>query len=213
MKSNYLVPTYFFDFEDPQFQEYLKPFKDSQRSKLDLAVSAYLFVRENWRYDPYVISFNAADLRASSILQKKTAHCIDKSILLVSFFRALNIPARLQLAKVSNHIAVEKLTKRFGTNIMTPHGLVNVFLGDKWIKLSPAFNKGLCEMYDVAPLDFDGKRDSVFQEYNSKGQKFMKYLEDYGHFEDVPVDFIHKNMLEHYPEMKEAIDGNGIMNL
>ena len=36
----------------------------------------------------------------------------------------------------------------------------------------------------------------------------MEYLEDYGHFEDVPIDFIFKNMKEHYPQIVKQYDGS-----
>ncbi|MEH6770816.1 hypothetical protein [Maribacter arcticus] len=29
----------------------------------------------------------------------------------------------------------------------------------------------------------------------------MEYLEDYGHFEDVPLDFMEENTREHYPHI------------
>ena len=54
-------------------------------------------------------------------------------------------------------------------------------------------------MCQVAPLEFDGETDSMFQEFNGEGQKFMEYLEDYGHFEDIPVNFMLNNLQENYP--------------
>ncbi len=124
--------------------------------------------------------------------------------------RALEIPARIRLAKVTNHIAVERLTARFGTNVLTPHGMVEVYLDGKWVKATPAFNKELCVLCKVAPLEFDGKTDAMFQEYNADGQQFMEYLEDYGSFEDVPVDFMMKNLMEHYPGVFDQ--NNGILD-
>ena len=91
---------------------------------------------------------------------------IEKAIVLIACLRALGVPARLRLAKVTNHIAVERLTERLGTNVLTPHGMVDVFLNGKWVKATPAFNKELCEKCDVEPLEFDGTEDSMFQEFN-----------------------------------------------
>ena len=66
------------------------------------------------------------------------------------------------------------------------------------VKASPAFNQELCERYSVQPLAFDGRTDSIFQEYNEEGSQFMEYLEYYGGFEDVPLKFIFEKWKEHY---------------
>ena len=128
-------------------------------------------------------------------------NCVEKSILLIACLRALEIPARLHLGKVKNHIAVERLTEKFGSNELTPHGMVNVYLNNTWLKLSPAFNASLCRKFNVTPLEFDGENDSFLQQYNDKGSLFMEYTADYGHFEDVPLDFMKKNIKEHYPHI------------
>ncbi len=202
---NYLSSTYFFDFENKVIQNLIQPFQSADWSDEEKAIACYLKVRDHWWYNAYQISFTKEKWKASVIAQKKDAHCLDKSIILISCLRALGIPARLQLAKVKNHIAVERLIETFGTNELTPHGMVNLYLGGKWLKVSPAFNAQLCEKCGVAPLNFDGKNDSVFQEYNNAGKEFMEYLEDYGHFEDVPLAFIINNLKEHYPKLSHYL--------
>jgi transglutaminase-like putative cysteine protease len=126
---------------------------------------------------------------------------VEKSILLIACLRGLGIPARLHLGKVKNHIAVERLIEKFGSNELTPHGMVNIYINGRWLKASPAFNKTLCEKFNVEPLDFDGENSSFLQQYNSEGSLFMEYLEDYGPFEDVPLEFIKQNVREHYPHI------------
>jgi len=204
---DYLNPTYFFDYKSNEIQGLIKEFKTDTLTLKEKAIGWYYKVRDQWRYDPYNIHLIQEEYRASKVAMKPYGHCVDKSILLVAGLRALQIPARIHLAKVKNHIAVERLTEKFGTNELTPHGMVNVFLDQKWIKVSPAFNKELCEKCNVAPLEFDGENDSMFQEFDSKGNVFMEYLEDYGHFEDVPFEFMIKNMEENYPEIIKASKG------
>ncbi len=195
---NYLKSTYFYNTTAPEIQELIAEFQKEELSEQEKAIGIYLKVRDGWRYNPYQIFGQKEKFKASEIARRKEGHCLDKAILLITGLRALNIPARIHLAKVKNHIAVERLIEKLGTNELTPHGMVDVFLGGKWLKISPAFNIELCEKCNVAPLDFDGAHDSVFQEYNQEGKEFMEYLEDYGHFEDFPIDFVFKNMKEHY---------------
>jgi transglutaminase-like putative cysteine protease len=198
---DYLTSTYYFDYESDEIQQLIAEFKTDSLSEKEKTIRLYLKVRDSWRYDPYNLSFSKENFKASSISKKTKGHCVDKSIVLIACLRALGIPARIHLAKVKNHIGVESLTEKFGTNELTNHGMVNVYIEGKWLKLSPAFNASICKMFHVAPLDFDGENDSIFQEFNKEGNLFMEYIEDYGHFEDVPVEFMFKNAREHYPHI------------
>ena len=197
---SYLKPTYYFDFDNDLIQNLISEVKKDD-SKNNQAVRIYTKIRDEWLYDPYHISFSKQKYRASHIAQKTTGNCVEKSILLIACLRALNIPARLHLGKVKNHIAVERLEEKFGTNELTPHGMVNVFLNNEWLKMSPAFNATLCEKFNVEPLEFDGDTNSYLQQYNTQGDLFMEYLEDYGHFNDVPLKFMIENLKTHYPHI------------
>lgn len=207
---NYTKATYFIDYEHPTMQQLVEPYKGlSEREKIK---QYYIKVRDGWRYNPFDISIEKTHYRSSNIAQKKAGHCIDKAILYVSGLRALGVPARIHLAKVSNHIATERLEATLGTNELAPHGLVGVYHEGQWVKCSPAFNKELCDMYHVDALDFDGTQDSVMQEYNRDQEKFMSYLEDYGHFEDLPYDQIIHIFKSNYPEVYQRWIKGGILN-
>jgi transglutaminase-like putative cysteine protease len=199
--KEYLEATYYFDFENEAIQKLIAEFKNDKLSDKEKAIGLYTKVRDDWKYDPYTISLSKEKYKSSHIAKKQSGNCVEKSILFISCLRALGLPARLHLAKVKNHIAVERLIEKFGSNELTPHGMVNIYLGDKWLKASPAFNKSLCEKLNVEPLAFDGENDSFLQQYNSEGTRFMEYIADYGHFEDVPLDFMISNLKEHYPHI------------
>ncbi|NQZ76096.1 MAG: transglutaminase family protein [Ekhidna sp.] len=211
--EKYLASSFFYDFESKIIQDLIEEFKDSKLTENEKAIGLYYKVRDGWRYNAFDIEFRKEALQSSTIAQKKHGHCIDKSIIYISGLRALGIPARLHLAKVKNHIAVERLTEKLGTNELTPHGMVDVFLNGKWVKATPAFNKELCKLVGVEPLEFDGSNDSIFQEYNSEGSDFMEYLEDYGSFEDVPLEFIEQNMKDNYPKLAELLDQKGSLRV
>lgn len=199
--------TPFFNYSTPTIQQFVEKAIEGKTTDVEKATHLYYLVRDKWVYNPYSLSFRSERWKASEIMQKSSGHCIDKAVLLITFARACGIPAKLHLAKVTNHIAVEKLTEKFGTNILTPHGYVELFLNEKWVKATPTFNKELCQILNVAPLDFDGIEDSYFQEYNKKGAKFMEYLEDYGTFSELPLEFMITNMKENYPDFENKYQG------
>ena len=55
------------------------------------------------------------------------------------------------------------------------------------MKATPAFNVELCKKHRVAPLEFDGHEDSIFQPFSLEKKQFMEYVCDHGHFADIPV--------------------------
>ncbi len=206
--DKYLAESFIFDYKSEEIQELIKEFNTYELSDKEKAIALYNKIRDGWYYKPDHISFNPDFLKSSNIYKKPYGHCIDKSVLLVSGLRGLGIPARLHLAKVKNHIAVESLTEWLGTNELTPHGMVDIYLDGKWLKASPAFNKELCIKCKVDPLDFDGENDSLFQEYDKEDNQFMEYIEDYGSFDDIPVEFMMENMRAHYPKLMESMEAN-----
>jgi transglutaminase-like putative cysteine protease len=207
----YLKETYFFDYSDPGIQSLVAEFKHLPPQKQISGL--FLKTRDQWRYNPYVIHTEKQDFRASFVAKNDQGHCIDKSVLLITGLRALGIPARLRLAKVVNHIAVERLTEKLGTHFIAPHGISELYTGGKWVKASNAFNKSLCEKFNVDPLEFDGTEDAVMQSFNRDKRQFMEYVEDYGSFEDVPVAFIVKTFQESYPMLYQQHRGKKKINL
>ena len=208
----YLDETEYIDHNHPLIRELSAPFRSLTGTEEKIR-AVYLKVRDGWRYNPYQISFQKNDFRASDIASRTEGHCIDKAILMVALLRALQIPARIHLAKVTNHLAVERLIERLGSHELAPHGMVGVFNGEAWVKASPTFNKALCEKFGVEPLEFSGREDALLQAFNTQGDQFMEYLEDYGYFEDVPFDFILKTFREQYPEMYKRYGTSGRIEL
>ncbi|MGV6831624.1 MAG: transglutaminase-like domain-containing protein [bacterium] len=211
MNSSYLKETFYFDYKSPEIQNFISDFSHLS-SKKEQIEQLYIKVRDGWRYNAYNIGLTDAHYKASTIYHKKEAHCIDKAILYITGLRGLGIPSRLRLAKVANHIAAERLEAKLGTNELAPHGLVDVYLNNEWKKCSPAFNVELCDMYNVEVLDFDGTEDAIMQEFNKNDAKFMSYIEDYGHFEDVPLERIKSIFKDNYPDFYKAHQNSNEVN-
>tara|TARA_R110000868_G_scaffold4211_1_gene26375 strand:+ start:22328 stop:22984 length:657 start_codon:yes stop_codon:yes gene_type:complete len=202
MNDSNLEAHYNFDHNAAIIKEHLEKIDVTGLSKKEIAIKLYNHVRDYWPYYPYRFSLKKTDWKASEIIKHKNGHCLDKVVLLITFLRAHNIPAKLGLAKVKNHIAVEDVIEKFGSDVLVPHGYIAIFLNNKWVKATPAFNIGLCEMLKVSVLEFDGENDSLFQEFDKSGtNSFMEYLEDYGTFDEVPLEYMLELIRQHYPNI------------
>ncbi len=199
--SEYLKPTQFLDFEHPAFEEYIKDIPQNGSPK-ETAIALYNKVRDGFLYDPYHLDLRTNALKASSVLSKKRAWCVEKSTLLAAAARKCGIPSRLGYAIVTNHIGVEKLVNYLQREEIVFHGYAELFLNGKWVKCTPAFDQRICRISNVDPLDWDGETDSMFQPF-TKDQRFMEYLHFYGEFPDVPIALMNSEMKKYYPHLFE----------
>jgi hypothetical protein len=199
--SEYLRPTEFLDSDHPAVREYAQRHTSGLTNDVDRAIALYYTVRDGFQYDPYVLDLRRAAMRASTVLTKSRAYCVEKAVLLAASARSLGIPSRLSFYIVRNHIATERLAKALEKDYLVFHGAAEMLLEGKWVKATPAFNKRLCDFLGVEPIEFDGKSDAIFQEYDRAGNVFMEYLHDYGAFDDVPYELFLDELDKHYPHL------------
>lgn len=199
--SEYLRPTKFLDFDHPAFEGYGEDIP-GDLSPAETAVKLYFKVRDGFLYDPYHLDLRENALKASTVIGKKRAWCVEKATLLAALARKSEIPSRLGYAIVANHIGVEKLVKYLRREEIVFHGYAELFLDGKWVKCTPAFDQRICRMSGVEPLDWNGNEDSMFQAF-SGDQRFMEYLHFYGEFADVPIELMNSEMEKHYPHLFE----------
>jgi len=183
-----LGPTEFLDCDHPDVVAYAREVCRGAGADQpdDKAVALFLAVRDGWRYDPYSSTHDPDDYRASNVLQRSAAYCIPKAVLLTTLCRAEGIPARLGFADVRNHLQSEKLRERMGTDVFAYHGYSELYLDGRWLKVSSAFNKELCERFGTKVLDFDGHHDALLHAFDDQGNRHMEYVNERGSFTDLP---------------------------
>jgi transglutaminase-like putative cysteine protease len=191
------------DYHHPSVKEFIQSHRGGGTS-LEQMVNLYYAVRDGVWYDPFDIRFSVDALKTWKVLEKRRGHCIDKAVLTIACSRAVGVPARLGLARVKNHMGTARLERVLQTDVLSPHGYVEIHNGMRWVKCTPAFNKALCEKLNVAPLEFDGNDDSIFQAYDRGEGGFMTYLSDFGSFETLPVAFLRSCMESEYPHLFDA---------
>jgi transglutaminase-like putative cysteine protease len=188
--EQYLKATDIIDAHHPDIRAFAEEKIGDAREFTDKAIRLYYAVRDGIRYDPYYPFYLSEHYRASSVLKGGRGFCIPKASLLCALGRACGIPSRPGFANVRNHLATKQLLEFMGSDIFVFHAFTEFFLEGKWVKSTPAFNRELCERHGVAPLEFNGREDSIFQPYNAGNRRFMEYIEFLGSYADIPVDEI-----------------------
>lgn len=188
--DQYLSPTDIIDSDHPRINDFAAQTIGDTEAPIERAVKLYYAVRDGIWYDPYYPFYLPEHYRASHVLKSGRGYCVCKAALLCALGRTCGIPSRIGFADVRNHLATQQLLAFMGTDVFVFHGFTEFYLNEKWVKATPAFNKELCQRHRVAPLEFNGREDSIFHPYNLEKKAFMEYVADHGTYADVPVKTI-----------------------
>jgi len=170
----YLEPSEFVDSGAPAVVAFARRVTGGETDEVRRAVRLYHAVRDEIAYTPYCDFRSPDTYRASATLARGSGFCVAKAGLLAAAARAAGIPARVGFADVRNHLATPRLRRLMGTDVFYYHGYTELHLGGRWVKATPAFDRGLCERFGVPALDFDGLRDSLFQPYDAAGRRAVE---------------------------------------
>ncbi|MDY0043313.1 MAG: transglutaminase family protein [Syntrophales bacterium] len=197
--KKYLCPTSAIDCDTPSVIDFAHKSVVGAKDKKLSAVKLFYAVRDGIRYNPYGVDPTRNFFTASKVLAKGEGFCVEKALLLAAAARVLEIPSRLGFADIRNHQIPEKMRAQMKTDIFAFHGYTELFLDGKWTKATPAFDLPLCERQEIYPVEFDGTKDAVFENYDKKGRLHIEYIRYYGVFEDVPQEKIIEGFREYYP--------------
>ena len=154
------------------------------------ARALFAFVRDRILYNVYMISMHPDDFRASFILEAGKGYCVQKAVLLCALSRAAGIPCRLALAEIRNHRVPPELRRRLGRNVFPGHAYNQFFLDGRWVSATAAFHRDICERVGVPVVTFDGVHDALLPARALDGGPYIEYLQHFGSFDDLPMDFI-----------------------
>jgi transglutaminase-like putative cysteine protease len=198
MSSATLRPTPLVDSDHPGVIEFAARHSRGE-DDIARAITLYYAVRDGYRYDPYQVDLTPEGMKASAVLARGHGWCVTKASLLAAACRACGIPARLGFADVRNHLSTERMRRTMGTDVFYWHGFTEILLEGNWVKATPAFNLELCERFGLLPLEFDGRRDSIYHPFDRQGKRHMEYLAFRGSFDDVPLTEIVADLARLYP--------------
>ncbi|MEU8827785.1 transglutaminase family protein [Streptomyces sp. NPDC048636] len=171
------------------------------RGEVAKAVALYYAVRDGIRYDVYDADLSRHGLTATGVLERGSGFCVHKSIVYAAALRHVGVPSRVVYADVRNHLASPRLRELVGGDVFRFHSLTSVRLNGVWVKATPVFNKLLCKLYGIRPLEFDGTADSLYHPYDEQGRRHMEFLADRGEFDDVPYDLVVDGIRQAHPRL------------
>jgi transglutaminase-like putative cysteine protease len=184
----YLKPGRLVESDDPDVVAFARQAAGPPGDDMATAIRLFEAVRDQIIYVPYVDFGARESCSAKVILARRRGFCVPKAALLAAVARAVGIPARLGFADVRNHLASPRLIKANNGDLFRWHAYTELFLDEKWVKATPAFDMALCLRCGIKPLVFDGRTDAVFHPYDQQNQKHMEYVADRGIYADVPVE-------------------------
>ncbi|MFD5428938.1 transglutaminase family protein [Streptomyces sp. NPDC127084] len=201
-----LKPTEFLDHQSPEVRSFVSGVLGEGHTALtpvERAVKLYYAVRDDLFYEVYGADMSRQGLRASSVVRRGSGFCVHKSILYAAAVRAAGIPSRLVYGSVRNHLASDRLKEFVGGDVFY-HALTSVYLNGTWVKATPVFNRTLCLLYKIGPLEFDGLSDSLYHPHDLEGHAHMEFLEMHGEFDDFPYDTVMSALRTKHPRMFET---------
>lgn len=204
--SDYLRPAEFVDSGHPAIIDYARRVAGAAGTERERVLQLFYAVRDDIYYDPYLPMGRKESYRASDCLLSRRGWCVPKAALLAACARTLGVPARCGYADVRNHLATPRLIESMGTDVFYWHSYCDLYLEGKWVKATPTFNRTLCEKFGIRPLDFDGRHDALFHEYDREGKRHMEYIRFRGAYADVPFAEIIATFAEEYSDSDQELE-------
>ena len=189
--ERYLGPTPAIDCDHPSIIEKARSLTTDKDNAVDKAISLFYFVRDEIKFIPHLPTGFLESYRASNILELGGGMCIQKAVLLATLARAAGIPALVHFVDIRNHRAPDKIKEVLGTNLFPYHGYDELYVEERWVKASPAFEQKVCHENRLIPVEFDGKHDSMLPPYDLDGNQHIEYLQDHGRYDKIPLDEIY----------------------
>ncbi|WP_028648029.1 transglutaminase family protein [Nocardiopsis sp. CNT312] len=195
-------PTYFLDHRSVEVREFVdRVLPDQDAPPREMAVRLHDAVRDGIRYEVYDADLSREGVRASSVLRRGQGFCVHKSIVYAAAARAVGLPTRLVYGDVRNHLASERLLDLMGDDLFTFHALVSVRIDGTWIRATPVFNTLLCRLYGIRPLEFDGRNDSYYHPFDTRGRRHMEFVRWRGEYDDFPYDTVVGGIAANHPKL------------
>lgn len=185
--DTYLLPCPGVDSESPRIRDLARDISRDARGDSDRAAKLFAWVRDTVRYIPYAPFAAIEDYEPIRTLARGYGFCTQKSALLVALARAVGIPARFHYADLLNHNMPGRLGLVLGSNRMVYHTYADLLVDGRWHKVTPSFERPLCEKMGWRLVEFDGTSDATLHASDLRGRPHIEYVLDRGTDSCIPL--------------------------
>ncbi|HAS47048.1 MAG TPA: transglutaminase [Microscillaceae bacterium] len=204
--DEYLDPAEFIDSNDEAVKAYAYQVTKGLKYDTEKAVELFYAVRDDFKFDLNHIDLHPSKLKASALVKRGVGTDIEKSTLLAATARAVGIPSRVSFSNLRSNLTAEQLGTVLQSDLLVFHSYTELWMGNHWVKLSPAFNQEACDYLDLPPLDFGIPEEKVFEKHHKSRRRYLKYVHQYGSFADLPYDLYISELRKHYPHLFKMVD-------
>lgn len=185
--EQFLVPAPGVQCEHPEVQALARRIARGAANDVQAAIRLFDFVRDTVRYSVRIPFWELEHYLALNTLARGVGFCVQKSALLAALARALGIPARLGFADIKNHQIRGPLAEAVPDGMIYYHCFVEWFVGGRWLKATPSFDRGLTQELGWRLVEFDGRTDALLPATDLAGRPHVSYLAYHGWRLGVPL--------------------------
>jgi transglutaminase-like putative cysteine protease len=173
--------------QDPRVRSLAAEITRGMTGESERASALFAWCRDTVRYIPYAPFAALEHYEPMRTLDRGYGFCTQKSALLVALARAAGIPARFHYADLLNHNMPGRLGLVLGSNRMVYHTYADLMVDGRWLKVTPSFERPLCEKMSWRLVEFDGTSDATLHASDLRDRPHIEYVLDRGTDPGIPL--------------------------
>ena len=186
--EQFLMPAPGIQCEHPEVFKLARDIARGSANDVEAARRLFNFARDQVRYSVRVPFWELDEFLALNTLARGCGFCVQKAALLAALARAIGIPARLGFADIQNHQVRGPLAELTPEGIIRYHCFTEWFVGGRWLKATPSFDRGLSQELGWRLVEFDPQADALLPATDLEGKPHISYLRYHGWRLGVPLD-------------------------
>jgi transglutaminase-like putative cysteine protease len=183
----FLSPAPGIQCDHPEVYNLAQSIVKGSKNNVEAARQLFEYVRDTIRYSLIVPLASFEDYLALNTLARGKGFCIQKAALLCALARTLGIPSRLGFADIRNERLYGYLREIIPDKIVYYHCFIEWFIGERWLKSTPSFDKTLTERYSWQLVEFNPTTDALLPAVDLQGRPHVSYLTYHGWRLGVPL--------------------------
>lgn len=185
--EDFLVSAEGIQCAEPEVRELARRVARGSANEVEAARRLFDYVRDTVRYSVRVPFERMEDYLALNTLARGAGYCVQKSALLCTLARALGIPSRLGFADIINHQLPDGILEITGGDVIYYHCFLEWYVGGRWLKVTPSFDRRLTEERGWRLVEFDGEHDAMLPATTLDGSEHITYTAYHGWRLELPL--------------------------